>query len=810
MAIIKNIRQLKGATVLAERKSSTPSVDFMRFNLIYGFNGCGKSTLSRIFASLQQGARHQRLPDDCTFEIEMEDGVKYSCPKSLNGLEKRICVFNHDFVEENLRWAEGHASPIFTIGADQGDAAEQLKDCEGKLPAALALSLSDAKIKAEREKAFGEYKKTTANEISGRLRQARRYEATQFIADVKAGASEQDILSDSDLDAATATCARSEAPAKVKPVDVPLAGLLACLETAADLCPKSIGSVVVEGLDAHPTMVQWVKHGHDYHAEHDLSSCLHCGNEVSPARRALLASAFDDKVSDFIGSVQEAAKAGAETSAQLDIAIAAVPAAAQLSAEFQPSFEAAAATLSTVLAAGRSLLDTALQALQARGATPTTPVAVILPPLAEMQNQVQALEEACQAVNAICDQHAAMVDSFNDHQRKARDAIRKHYVAQTAKAYKAHVAGIEEATTKADDAKAAAENLTAEINTLRAKVQQHGPAADKINALVKSYLGHGELTIVAVAEGYELHRHGALVRGAPSEGEKTAIAICYFLSTLSSEDRKIKDLIVVIDDPVSSLDTKAMNYASALLLNRLAKVGQLFVFTHNQPCMNEFKKAWKGRARAEPGKSPTARLLFIDVAVPEGAAARTATLIELPKQLREFDSEYHYLFQKVLEFEKVGVGHSDYAFMMPNVLRRVLEVFLAFKVPRSGNVSDKLKTIEDRHDGIDLDRLRALERLSQVESHSDNLDDLIAQSSMTVEESRDATRALIHLFEKVDVDHLKDLRTHCNPAEPQQAAPPAPVAAAAPVPETDASAPGAAPTLEDSPEAGPAPEAETA
>lgn len=824
MAIIKNIRQLKGATVLAERKSSTPSVDFKRFNLIYGFNGCGKSTLSRIFASLQQGARHQRLPEDCTFEIEMDDGAKYSCPKSLIGLEKRICVFNHDFVEANLRWAEGQASPIFTIGADQGDAAEQLKDCEGKLPAALALALSDAKILAEREKAFGEYKKTTAHEISGRLRQAQRYEATQFIADVKAAAREQDLLSDSDLDAATATCARSEAPAKVMPVDVPLAGLLACLEAAADLCPKSIGSVVVEGLDAHPTMVQWVKHGHDYHAEHNLNACLYCGNEVSGERRDLLASAFDDKVSSFIASVQEAAKVGAETSAQLDVAIAAVPAAAQLSAEFQPPFEAAAATLLRALAAGLSLLDTALQALQAREATPTMPVVVALPPLAEMQEQVRALEEACQAVNAICYQHASMVDSFNDHQKKARDAIRKHYVAQTDAAYKAHVAGIDEATTNAEEVKVAAEKLTAEIDGLRAKVQQHGPAADKINALVKSYLGHGELTIVAVAEGYELHRHGALVRGAPSEGEKTAIAICYFLSTLSSEDRKIKDLIVVIDDPVSSLDTKAMNYASALLLNRLAKAGQLFVFTHNQPCMNEFKKAWKGWARAEPDKPPTAKLLFIDVAVPEGTATRTATLVELPKQLREFDSEYHYLFQKVLEFEKAGVGHSDYAFMMPNVLRRVLEVFLAFKVPRSGNVSDKLKTIEDRYEGIDPDRLRALERLSQVESHSDNLDDLIAQSSMTVEESRDATLALIHLFGKVDANHLKDLRTHCKAAEPQKAAQPktvagpalGPAAEALPVPEA-APAPESAPetasggsALEALLETGPAPEPDAA
>lgn len=816
MAIIKNIRQLRGATVLAERKSSTPSIEFRRFNLIYGFNGCGKSTLSRIFASLQQGALHQRLPDACTFEIELDDGTKYSCPKSLTGIEKRVCVFNQDFVETNLRWAEGQASPIFTIGADQSDAAEKLKETERKLPAALALLAAEAKIQGEREKAFGEYKKTTAHEISGRLRQAQRYEATQFNNDVKAGAVKGDLLSDSDLEAATATCARSEAPAKVKPVDVPLAGLLVCLEAAADLCPKSIGSVVVEGLDAHPTMVQWVKHGLEYHAAHDLYACLYCGNEVSAARRDLLASAFDDNVSGFIAAVQEAAKAGAETLAQLDIAIAAVPAAAQLSAEFQPPFEAAAANLSTALAAALSLLETALQALQAREATPTTPVAVSLPPLAEMKDQIRALEASCQAVNAICDQHAAMVDSFNEHQKKAREAIRKHYVAETDAAFKAHVAGIEEATTNATTASAAANQLKADIDTLRAQVQQHGPAAAEINALVKSYLGHAELTIVPVAKGYELHRLGALVRGAPSEGEKTAIALCYFLSTLSSEDRKIKDLIVVIDDPVSSLDTKAMNYASALLLNRLAKVGQLFVFTHNQPCMNEFKKAWKGWARVEPNKPPTARLLFIDVAVPEGQAARTATLIEMPKQLREFDSEYHYLFQKVLEFEKAGVGHSDYAFMMPNVLRRVLEVFLAFKVPRTGNLADKLKTIEDRHKDIDPDRLRALERLSQVESHSDNLDDLIAQSSMTVEESRDATLALLQLFEKVDPDHLKDLRTHCKAVEPPQPAPAAPAAGPAPEPEpapvaARVGAPAAS-ALETAAEAlpGPAPASETA
>jgi wobble nucleotide-excising tRNase len=251
------------------------------------------------------------------------------------------------------------------------------------------------------------------------------------------------------------------------------------------------------------------------------------------------------------------------------------------------------------------------------------------------------------------------------------------------------------------------------------------------------------------------------VTGAPSEGEKTAIALCYFLSTLEADDRKIKDLIVVIDDPVSSLDTKAMNYACSLVRNRLSGAAQLIVLTHNQHCMNEFKKHWKGWAKGEPDKVK-ARLKFIDVIVPASTMLRTANIIDLPVHLREYESEYHYLFEKVLRFEEAAEGHFDYAFMMPNVLRRVLEIFLAFKVPRSGNISDKLKTLCERHKDLDLDRLNALERLTQVESHSDNLDDLITQSAMTVEESRDANTALLHLMKTVDGDHHSDLEKYCK------------------------------------------------
>lgn len=629
------------------------------------------------------------------------------------------------------------------------------------MPAAQAKHDGAASVLKEREKAFTDYKRVLARTVSERLRQGARYEATQLIADVeKLGVTAADILSDVDLDAATATCARSEPPAKVKAVEVPITTLQEIVAAAVDLAPKSIASIVVEGLDDHPQMVTWAKQGHEYHIGHDLESCLYCGSAITDERKALLTAAFDDKFSTFVAGLSTAVHHAGDCVDALAAARAAIPAAAQLSAEFQPPFEMAAATLTAALDTVSPLLFTALEALRKRKEAPTTPVTVSLPALEEVNSHIKVLEESCSKVNGICNQHASMVDDFVEHQKRARETIRRHFVASSIDDYNKHISDIADATAKEATAKAAVEKLHDDMTALRAKVQQHGPAADKINALTKSYLGHGELTIVAVANGYELHRHGMLLTGAPSEGEKTAIALCYFLSTLEAEDRKVKDLIIVIDDPVSSLDTKAMNYACGLIRNRLSDAAQLIVLTHNQHCMNEFKKAWKNGAKATP---PTASLKFIDVRVPAATTSRTANIIDLPKHLREYESEYHYLFEKVIAFEAADGGHFDHAFMMPNVLRRVLEIFLAFKVPHNGPLTDKLKAMCGRHDKLDQDRLNALERLSQVESHSDNLDDLIAQSSMTVEESQDANAALIHLMEVVDPAHLADLRKYCKP-----------------------------------------------
>lgn len=115
----------------------------------------------------------------------------------------------------------------------------------------------------------------------------------------------------------------------------------------------------------------------------------------------------------------------------------------------------------------------------------------------------------------------------------------------------------------------------------------------------------------------------------------------------------------------------------------------------------------------------------------------------------------------MLRFTEQGDA-SEYFHMMPNVLRKVLEIFLAFKVPGSDNLLQKIGQIRESEFELDRDRLVALERLSQVESHSDSMDDLIGFSSMTIEETKSAAASLLDLIQKLDDFHARKMARLCR------------------------------------------------
>ncbi|WP_283179041.1 AAA family ATPase [Gemmobacter sp. 24YEA27] len=765
MAIVSNIKSLQGMGIYADRGARSPSLKFRRYNLVYGFNGSGKSTLSRLFASLEAGRPHPKLPVGGTFEVALEDGSAFGCPTNPVGLEQRILVFNSDYIEQNLQWAVGRANPVFYIGADQAEAANELTKVERDIIKADAKKESASITEKAAEKTLVSFKRERAKSVASRLHLAnRKYEAPALAKDYDTWKDDYGpALTDDELKVAEDTCRLAEPMPRLEMISFDKATIVAAYRFIVDVCGQSLATVALDEVQKYPDILLWLKQGHEYHESHGIADCLLCGNAISPERRAVLAAALDDRVDQFVARLNKTVeRLGVliDSSTKMGTQL---PTLDDLATEFRIGFREVRETLLKDVRLLVNQLSTLQSVLFAKLERPATPADMQeIAAEADFLSTAERLDAGFATANKTISAHNQAVTNFAKHKAAAEASIRRHFIIDCRDDYAKTAKELNDATVQHEAEVKNVAALRAQANELRQKIRTHGPAAGVINRLIAAYLGHGELTINPIDDGYELQRHGTPITGVPSEGEKTAIAISYFLSSIEADNRKLSNLIVVVDDPVSSLDTKALNFACSLVRSRLEKAAQVFILTHNLQCMNEFRKAWKGKVRPPAGKEPTATFLFIDVTIPEGQPRRTSTIIEMSKLLREYDSEYHFLFSHVLRFVEQPDVYDDHGYMMPNVIRRVLDVFLAFKCPGGGGLPGQLDKLCVDYPELDREQLAALERLAQVESHSDNIDDLLSFSTMTLEETKGAAAALFQTISRVDAKHFERLKSLCR------------------------------------------------
>ncbi|RJF70879.1 AAA family ATPase [Rhodopseudomonas palustris] len=765
--LIRNISRLQNAGILAARTSKTPSIDFKKFNLIYGFNGSGKSTLSRCLSAIQSTSSRDLLPNRCEIELVTDTGQTLRIgTASASGI--RLAVFNEDFVNLNLQWSAGKARPVFYIGEEQAEAAEGLRAAEAAIPAAKERLAGAERLVATSERQISAFKRDLARTIAQEIRLTnRKYEAPQLTTDYATlELDAKSLLDETILSAVREVCRREEAMPALLKLDFDTASIRDVLLKTGSLMQETPSLTIIPELETHSEMLRWVHEGAEYHGDHDLNECLLCGGPLSAKRKELLASALDEGFAQFQNALTAAKQTFEKERIYFQQLALAIPSPKDIIADRREAYDKASNSIKDALSAAiAEVFDTAISDIEEKLARPT-----LMPDPEDCASVIDRADRAFSLIeswfgvlNLQIDKHNEACESFLKRQEEAQLALRRDHLFKNKARYDELLSEATSAANEFKAAKIALEDIQSKVRELSIRVKEHGRAAEKINRLIEAYLGHKELSIVSVDNGYEIHRRGRPIEGSPSEGEKTAIAICYFLSTLESDGLSIQDCIVVVDDPISSLDSKALNYACALLISRLGQAAQVFVMTHNQNCMNEFKKAWSRFHRPRNKATlPSACFLFLDVRLTPGTETRATTIVEMSRLLREYDSEYHYLVDHVLKFEASSDADYEYAYMMPNVLRRVLDVFLAFRCPGSDGFSSKMERLRKDFHKLDGERVSALERLVQLESHSDSLDDLIGFSSMTLEESKAATKALIGLMETVDPSHLAALRGLCR------------------------------------------------
>ena len=180
---------------------------------------------------------------------------------------------------------------------------------------------------------------------------------------------------------------------------------------------------------------------------------------------------------------------------------------------------------------------------------------------------------AIHGVNVHIRTHNEKSRNFSDAKNEAEEKLRKHYLREIMDDIKKYNSDITALTSMIDlldhgnpddPDDIGITGLKHRIDENKNKISQSGLACDEINDEMEIFLGRRELVCEVDEEGYTIRRHGEIARNL-SEGEKSAIAFVYFTISLKDRDFDLENGIVVIDDPISSLDSNSLFQAFAFL-----------------------------------------------------------------------------------------------------------------------------------------------------------------------------------------------------------------------------------------------------
>jgi wobble nucleotide-excising tRNase len=687
--MLTQIKKIKSLGVFDNYAAAPELKAFERFNVVYGENGSGKTTLSRLLACLQAG-EHKDYPN-LEFNIDTQSGPLTHGQKYV----RNVRVFNSDFVEANIGRFEGPLRHILILGEENKAVAEEIKaeiatrDDRTKRLQDNAAAVT--KLDTERGKIFSTIAKTIGEATSGStLRNYRKPDAETAFGKL----SNANSLSDSELEVHRATVRQEQMP-EVGKLNVPgiiepgtdkAIGPVGAVQASAERCRaltmRSAQSAVIARLASHPTIAAWVEQGVSLHKDHASQTCEFCTQPLPVARLQALADHFSVEDQQLKTEIdQERAWLVTVLDALGGFTL---PDRLALYSELRADYDAAVSAFETELEAVKQRV-LAIDAVLADKLTRRTEAFD-----AGADSDVGALRSALTSISDAMQRHDAKTKGFEAEKVAARTALEAHYLL-TIKAQVGEVSAKitahkeEEALlTNGGDGlpdKRSLADIAQSIIDKQAQISSEHKGGEELTAHLRQFLGRTDLVFENSKDGYVVLRRGKSAKRL-SEGEKTAIAFLYFLVQLKDQDFDLAEGVVVIDDPISSLDSGAIYQAFSFLKNVTQSAKQLFILTHN----HEFLRLvlnWFQNLPGALGKRSYSMVLCL-----ETAAGRSARITALDKLLIEHATEYHYLFKVLYTFQSDGTILSCYH--VPNVARKVLETFLDFHVPSNKSLYRKL------------------------------------------------------------------------------------------------------------------------
>ncbi len=752
MTSISRIARLRHSGVLRDFNWASGLPPFGRYNLIYGWNGSGKTTISQMFRALE--TRMPPATGDVTFTINGAD-VSSS---NFGGGTLPVRVLNRDFVSESIFPVRGgEVPPILIVGKESVEKQKEVEQLRKSLADAQTASESERSKKQNAERALDKHCIDRAAVIKDTLRSSgsntyNNYDKSTFRTRAQSMAAAGDKathrLTDSDRDTLLAQHRASPKP-KLQPLAYQLPALRTLAETASELLATTVVSSAIQSLKDDPSLAGWVRQGLGLHQGRHIDQCLFCEQTLPTGRLSALEAHFNAEYEQLMKRLDAAIdglNAVAKAAAGLTL-----PNRAEFYDDLTAEYDGAESALRGAIGSTNGFLDSLVQALTDKKARAFE--------RRELKVSLPEVDSAAVShLNEVIQNHNQACDDFQTRVSTARQRLEADSVSAALDEFQSLGNSVLASETAVGAADAETKRLNEEIARLEREIVEYRQPAEELNDDLRKYLGHSELCLEIKDTGYTITRNGIPAK-ALSEGETTAIALLYFLKSLKDRRFDLAKGVVVLDDPVSSLDANALYLAFGFIRERTKDAAQLFILTHNFTFFRQVRNWFhhlKGQNKKDVGQRP-ARFYMLDCA--HDGAQRCSSIQPLDPLLEQYESEYHYLFARIYRGAAVPAPvRLEDNYVLPNMARRLLEAFLAFRQPaKSGELWQKMQDAE-----FDETKKVRILRLLHTHSHGDAIGEPEHDPSL-LGEAGSVLKDLLEFIKALDLGHYEAMVQLVNP-----------------------------------------------
>lgn len=557
--------------------------DMKKINFIYGVNGSGKTTISNYLQQL--------------------DDPKYANCSLVweNGIPINLLVYNINFRQRNFG---ENIKGIFTLGQatkEQIETIEEKKD-ELKILKENGISKKDTIDKQTKEKSELEenFKDNTWTKVY------KKYELS--FKEAFSGFLKKDLFKDKILSEYSTNTAhllqydglkeKAKTIFGVTPVAISFISNLNFdrlieIENNSIWMRKVIGKsdVDIARLIQNLNITDWVNEGKKYLQDDNV--CPFCQKKtIDKDFRKQLDDYFDKSFVDDTKSIKDLSEEYERLSSNLlgELNIL------ENSEKGKEVTKINIQSLSAYLLTLQSQITSNKELLRNKNKEPSRSIELI-----SIKDQLISITELISNANEEIKKHNAIVENFAHEKNELISSIWKLLVEE----YKIEIEdfikrrdgfqkGIDALSKCRDELRSKYQTLDTEIKELGKNVTSVQPSVDQINKTLNSF-GFNNFSIVPstiLKNHYQIQREdGTLAESTLSEGEITFITFLYFLQLAkggTTENNVTEDRILIVDDPISSLDSNVLFVVSSLLkeirkaMNQNeGTIKQMIILTHN-------------------------------------------------------------------------------------------------------------------------------------------------------------------------------------------------------------------------------------